>query len=485
MVGLDSVLLRNRWLASAMAMVVGGASAFLLLRGDARVVIALILTVVAGLAVFLWPRATVLFLVAWLPFQEMVRRMLIPAAGWSPNDPILLFVPAVVGIYCLLHPVFRKPWNDVTRWMVVVLAVACVQAVSPMGAGVRANLIGALFVVIPLLWFFVGRTVDARTIDLIVRAIPFLGIIVGAYGMYQFNIGFLPWDKAWVHVAGYAALYVGGFVRPFATFASSAEYETFVLIAALVSFALAFRLRGVAAMLYGALGVALWAVGFLDGSRTGMVYTAAGVGILWAYRVESRRYIRLIAAAIGTVVIYLAVVHGHHFASGGLGSTTRAGQMFSHQMSALSQPFKSKTSTLTLHLYYLGHGLLYGLRHPLGEGLGLITPAGGRFGHASMTTELDYANFLIAGGIIGGLAYMWVILLVAYRSLTQPSPLSLAAYVLPAILLLTNGEWMNGGYYFISALIWLLIGSLLGPIFGTGDAVAAPKLGSSADEDVD
>ena len=460
--GLDSVLVRNRWLASAMAMVVGGASAFLLLRGDARVVIALILTVVAGLAVFLWPRATVLFLVAWLPFQEMVRRMLIPAAGWSPNDPILLFVPAVVGIYCLLHPVFRKPWNDVTRWMVVVLAVACVQAISPMGAGLRANLIGALFVVVPLLWFFVGRTIDAKTIDLIVRAIPFLGIVIAAYGMYQFNIGFLPWDKAWVHVAGYAALNVGGFIRPFGTFASSAEYETFVLIAALVSFALAFRLRGVAAVLYGTLGAALWAVAFLDGSRAGMVYTAAGVGILWAYRVESRRYIRLIAAAIGTVVVYLVAVHGHHFAAGGLGATSKAGQMFSHQMSALSQPFSSKTSTLATHLDMVRYGIVFGFRHPFGDGLGVVTAAGGRFGSSSMSMEADYSNFFIAGGVIGGMAYMWAICVIAYRSLTITSQHSIAAYVLPSILIVTSGEWMNGGYYFVSALVWILIGSILG-----------------------
>ncbi len=460
--GLDSVLVRHRWLASAMAILVGGVSAFLLIHGDARVIIALILTVVAGLAVFLWPRATVLFLVAWLPFQEMVRRMLIPAAGWSPNDPILLFVPAVVGIYCLLHPVFRKPWNDITRWMVVVLAVACVQAVSPMGAGLRANLIGAMFIVVPLLWFFVGRTVDAKTIDLIVRAIPFLGIIIGSYGMYQFNVGFLPWDKAWVHLAGYTALHVGGFVRPFGTFASSAEYETFLLIAALVSFGLAFRLRGVAAVLYGALGVGFWAAGFLDGSRTGMVYTAAGVGILWAYRVESQRYMRLLAAAVGTVVIYLVAVHGHHFAAGGLGASSKAGQMFSHQMSALSAPFSAKTSTLTIHIDMIKYGVMFGFRHPLGDGLGVITAAGGRFGSGSMSMEADYSNFFIAGGVFGGLAYLWTVMILAYRSLTQSKLSSVAAYVLPSILLLTSGQWLNGGYYFVSALVWLLAGSLLG-----------------------
>jgi hypothetical protein len=455
--------LRASWAAVPLAVGLGAVMGLALFRLPLRDLLAAVLVLAAALAVFAWPSLTMGAALVWLCLQELIRRLLIPLAGWSSNDPLLLVVPAVVVLYCLLHGAFRRPWNGVTRMMVVMLGVLALESLSPAGSGLRANLVGALFVVIPLLWFFIGRSIHPRLVDRVLRTLPWAALPVLAYGLWQLYVGLPPWDQAWVHAVGYAALDLGTHVRPFATFASSAEYEIFLLCAAVVSFGLAFRSRGPRAVLYLALGMVNWIGAFLDGSRTGIVLTVGAVGILWAYRRPGQRAVRLGLTAAGVVAGYVLFIHGHHFHPPSLSAGASATDtVFAHQMQGLTHPLSKKDSTLSIHLNMMKSGFLSGFRHPLGLGVGAITLAGSRFGSGAANSEFDVTNMFVAGGLIGGFTYLvaWGSILLA--ALMPPQRPSLQRYLLPALLLAAFGQWLNGGYYLVSALIWLVIGSALG-----------------------
>lgn len=461
-VELGSLAQRHRWAMLPFALAIGAGCGWDLVHGNLRLLLAMLLLLTGALAVLAWPMATVGGMLAWLPILGLVRRLLIPVGGWSSYDPLLLFAPAVVVLFCVEHPVFARPWNTVTRWAVIVTLACSVEAVSPMGAGLRANMVGALFIVVPLLWFFVGRVVPEMTAESIIRVVPFAGLPLLAYSGVQVFFGLPIWDQAWVNLAGYAALSLGHFIRPFGTFASGAENEIFLLFIAALSFGLALRTRGVGRWVYAVLCPVYWAGAFLDGSRTGMVAEVLALGILWTYSGRRFRLLRVLMTVGLAAGGYIYLLHHTQSALTLTTPGSLTGQIVSHQVQGLAHPFNTQDSTAPLHAQMLFSGFISGFHHPLGEGLGIITLAGTRFGGGAASSEVDLSNLFIAGGVVGGLGYLGLAWLVARGALRAASEGGLPAYVLPALLVVAGGQWLNGGYYFIAPLVWMMCGHVLG-----------------------
>ena len=446
------------------ALALGAALGWLLPHGGAlRLLLTLVYAGAVLLAVFRWPMLVVIALCAWLPILALVRRLLIPIAGWSSNDPLLLAAPIAVVFYTLQRGGFARPWNRLTQWVAVMTLITCIQAISPLGAGIRANIVGALFITMPLLWFFVGRTVDAGTVEAIVRALPIAGLPLLAYGLRQVWFGFFPWDRAWIDVAGYAALNLGGFTRPFGTFASSAEFEVFLLVGAVVAFGTAFRSAGLVRPLYLALAALYWMGAFLGGSRTGVVMSVASVGLLWTLQGGRSRMVRILLTLAVAAGGFVYLQHHAQAAVTAAPTDSVTQQVISHQVNGLTHPLNGKDSTAGLHWRMLVGGIGAGMHHPLGEGLGLVTIAGSKFGTSTASSEVDFANMFVATGIVGGIVYLGIVGMLAFSSVRAGARAEgLAEFVLPAVLLVTSGEWLNGGYYFVAAFTWLLAGSILG-----------------------
>jgi hypothetical protein len=101
------------------------------------------------------------------------------------------------------------------------------------------------------------------------------------------------------------------------------------------------------------------------------------------------------------------------------------------------------------------------LRSPLGYGLGATTLAATKFGGDGMCMELDLANSFTSLGLPGGLLYGFLVcsvIMMAVRYWIQVrSPIAL---LLLATLSVTLGEWLNGGQYAVSALVWFCVGAL-------------------------
>ena len=104
----------------------------------------------------------------------------------------------------------------------------------------------------------------------------------------------------------------------------------------------------------------------------------------------------------------------------------------------------------------------HGFSHPVGDGVGSVTLAAGRFNNGKAfnnNTEFDPGNMSVAFGFLGLAGYIAVVLFGlshTYRMaiLRRDAASIFALGVLMAMLL----EWFNGDLYASSWLVWLCLG---------------------------
>jgi hypothetical protein len=427
-----------------------------------------------------WPRTAVLAALACLPFLALVRRLLLEFTPWKSTDPLLLLAPAVVIL--VLGRLYVLEGRELARGRIAKLVLLLVllsflQVLNPRGGGVSAGAAALLFTAVPLCWFFVGRELGtSRSLHGLYTWIVVSATAIGVYGLIQTWDGLPSWDQMWVKQTGYAALRIGYVTRAFGTFSSAAEYASFLGIGIVV--AIAFALAGRPYLLPA---VPLLAVAvFYESSRSILVTTVfASLAIVAARTGSFRRAALTLGVCLGAVA--LAFVYGR----GALQQTalTSRDPLVSHQLGGLADPFNQNSSTLPSHLAMLQNGFRNGVLNPFGQGIASTTLAGQQLGSGSTSTEIDVSNVFVGYGTFGGLAYLAVVLLALRCALRQAverrDAVSLAAL---GLLITVFGQWLNGGYYAVSPLIWFSIGFLVasqldrkGSSDEPGAEIAAPE----------
>jgi hypothetical protein len=406
-----------------------------------------------------WPRTAVLTTLALLPFLAVLRRLLLEFTPWKSTDPLLLLAPAVVVL--VLGRLYVLEGRELARGRIGKLVLFLVllsflQALNPRGGGVSAGAAALLFTAVPLCWFFVGRELGTpRLLQALYAWIVVSATAIGVYGLIQTWSGLPSWDQMWVKQTGYAALNVGNVIRAFGTFSSAAEYASFLGIGIVVSVAFALAGRPYLLPALPLLAVAV----FYESSRSILVTTVFATLAIVAARTGSlRRAALTLALCLGAVA--LAFVYWR----GALQQTalTSRDPLVSHQLSGLANPFNQNTSTLPSHLGLLENGFKKGVLDPFGQGIASTTLAGNQLGSGSTSTEIDVSNVFVGYGTFGGFAYVAVVLLALRYALQQAverrDAVSLAAL---GMLIAVFGQWLNGGYYAVSPLIWFTIGFLV------------------------
>ncbi len=447
-----------RRLSVGIAGVIVGLVPVVVSRDPAAIRLALALLVVGCLALasVANPQIGILMTVWFLPFIALIRRLLIGVAGWTSYDPLLLVAPVLAAL--LLYRVFiveKRPLaaDWVSRGVLVVMVLAIIQLVNPAGGGIAAGATGLLFIAAPLAWFFVGRELaNKQLITRLVTGTFVTAVGVAVYGLWQTFVGFTAWDSAWVDLNGYVALNVNGTTRAFGTFSSGAEYAFFLAVALVISVVIAMRGRPLALIFTPLLAAAI----FLESSRTIVfVILLAVVGVI-SLRTGSK--VRS-AMAVGVFVVLAAITIGFF----GPRLTTLAEQsgnpLIAHQIAGLMNPFDASQSTLQLHQQLVANGFLGSLAHPLGFGTASTNLAGQKAGSSATSSEVDIIDAFISLGVIGGATFLLIVLASLWRGaslgLSRRDFSSLAAV---AVLVVTFGQWLNGGYYAVAPLVWLVVG---------------------------
>src|SRR5262249_4421724 len=122
----------------------------------------------------------------------------------------------------------------------------------------------------------------------------------------------------------------------------------------------------------------------------------------------------------------------------------------------------TNSSTRLVHLKLAWNGITSSVHHPLGEGTAATNGAAGVNASSalaqSQATEVDITNAFVGLGIAGGVLYLGVVALTLYRAVRGYFAGADAMLGVIGVLIVGLGQWLTGGNYALSSLIWLLIG---------------------------
>ena len=409
------------------------------------------------------PKTMIAILPVWMVLLGLIRRLTPGGVNITfSGDPVLIIGPVVI-LLLFFVAASRGAFERRTRFasaVGVLSVIALFEAFNPKQGNLQAGLGGLLFILVPMLAFWIGRTLLDDTLALqIVRTIAVLGLCSAIYGLFQEFRGLPPWDASWIQSQGYAALTVGTVVRAFGSFSSAEEYAAFLSISLVAWLALARKDTRLfpPAHLAGTVtvAVALW----FESERTAIFLVVLAIGVMTASRLRLRP-IGVLAGGVGAVVL-LVVLGGHFGGGGGGGCTTASCQLSNHVATGIAGPLGSGSS-LPGHIRQTEKGMLQAFKAPFGHGTGSVTLAASRFAHSRTGgTEFDPGNMGIAFGIFGLIAFfvvLWQAIKTAYLSaVLRRDVISLFAL---GMLMATLFSWTNGDLYSVCWLIWLFLGYL-------------------------
>ena len=407
-------------------------------------------------------RLAIMVLLTYGFFNGEVRRLVNSIYGWPAIDPLLLLVPVVAIIFGLSVLLRDKVDTPLSRLVLVLIGLMGLEIFNPLQGGIRVGLGGAFFYIPPLMFFWLGRRYATPTFieRLLYHLVLPIAVLAAIAGYMQTFFGFAPWEQAWIKhvVASYAALNVGGYIRPFAFFTSSAGYAAFLSIGSAIALAglwLGHRRAAVALLpLLPAL--------FMASERSTIVKLLVAGLVVWALQRGGGKgwYMRVMLAGfvtVGLLAFTLPHLMPSHSDSG------RIDALVAHQVGGLANPLNSKESTLMIHLDLLGQGMLSGFIHPYGYGLGAGTGAAGKFatgGTEGKSTETDFCNMFVNLGFVGGIIYLVIMVRVLWALISDwQRRRQRVSLIILAVLLVTLAAWLSAGQYSNPLLLWLLIGA--------------------------
>jgi len=460
---LPRTLDRGRWrhfLTLALAFVAGTSIlSVLMITGEVRMAVAFTIGTVLVVLAMMDLRLAILAVLAYLVVMGDLRRLLIPVAGWSGSDPLLLIGPVFVILVVGYLMAARLTRFDTTLapWIVGLMLIMLIQTVNPRQGGLMVGVAGALFYIVPVLWFWIGQTFFTLHLYrlLIFKFVLPVSLISSVFGLFQTFYGYLPHQQMWYDCCSYTALGVEGIQAPISFFASSIEYSAFNVVGAIVLWALYLK-TGNRVALAGILP--LLTASFLMGSRGPVLVFTVTAAALWAALGHDRRTWVLrgaLAVFVGSVALGLSV-------SGISQNISTDNQRVQHRIQRQAHGLLNPgESTAVVHSMMFLHGIKSGFTTPLGSGLGSTTRAASKFGEGSRGSEKDISNLFISTGLIGGILYLIIVFKITQLSIQYwHTDRSVVALCIAGVLGITLFGWLAGGRYALTPLIWITIGAL-------------------------
>jgi hypothetical protein len=400
------------------------------------------------------PRLLLLGGVLWLTALGFVRRLVSEAGPSAHLDPLLLVGPfalAVVLLAAIRAGAFTNH-TRLSRWVAALAGLTLLGSVNPLQGSLFGGIAGLLFVLVPIVGFWVGRALDDRALKLVFGLVAGLGVAAAVYGLVQTVAGFPVWDQDWIDQVSFASLNVGGVVRPFSSFSSAAEFAGYLSVAIVVWIGFATRIRYIVPAA-AALAVLIPAL-VLESSRGFVVLLVVALGAMLGARMR----LPLGPAAVVGFLLVMTLAFGlRHY--GPSTSSSNSGTLVAHDISGLADPLNPQNSTVGIHMSLVVNGVKSAFTNPVGKGVGYVTRAGAQFGGVSATTEADPSNVAVALGLPGLIAYIFVLVLgmrtVYGAARRRQDVISLIAL---GVVVATLLQWLNGGLYSVAILPWLALG---------------------------
>ena len=353
------------------------------------------------------------------PLRGFLRRAQYLFLPYSATDPIHVVTPLVTMLafaMILQRRGLRMFRETPLAWLVSILGLIYVLEIfNPLQGGLSVGLSGALFMLVPVCWFYFGQTVKPAFLETALRLMVVLGVLTSLYGLYQLAFGFPAFEQFWIeHTEFYNSIQVGNVKRALATYSSAEEWGRYIEIGALIAFGFGVcARRNVQRAAWLGCGAALSLMLLFTGQRTAIFGLMFGAFVLLLLGAKTWRGIvsRTLLAVAPVVLIAVFVQaptnddmlsHGSDDKMGTVLSHTARGTLRPAQEDSLQERLKNWTALATDYIPY----------HPLGIGLG-----GTSVGAWKFNTELDlppidsyFISTVITCGLPAALLFMWILL---------------------------------------------------------------------------
>jgi hypothetical protein len=410
------------------------------------------------------------------PLRGFLRRAQYIFLSYSDTDPIHIVTPVVtlLAFAMLLQrrklEIFRQ--TPLAGLVSILGFIYVLEIFNPLQGGLTVGFSGALFMLVPVVWFYFGQTIKPKFIETAFRVIVVLGIITSLYGVYQLAFGFPSYEQYWIdNTEFYNSISVGNVKRALATYSSAEEWGRYIEIGALIAFgfaaARATLLRRAGWFLAGA---TLTLMLLLTGQRTAMFGLILGCVVLLLLGARTWRAAagRVLLALIPIVLVSVLVPaptnddmlsHGENDRMGSVLSHTARGTLRPTQEDSLQERFKNWTWFATDLVPY----------RPLGIGLGGTSLGAWRYNTDVDLPPIDsyFISTVIACGLPTALLFMWILIKgtrMSWRAFRRAEAGSaeqrvwrIAATLMPVLIL--NSLFGNTfTLYSVAPIGWLLIG---------------------------
>ena len=351
------------------------------------------------------------------PTRGLLRRAQYLLVDYSNSDPIHLLTPIVMLLAFML--LLRNQRLDIFRQTRLAPAVSLllltyfIQIFNPLQGGIFVGLSGALFMLVPVLWFYFGQAVKVDFLKTALRLMVVMGLITSLYGVYQLLFGLTSFDQFWVEHTDYnEAVRVGNVVRAMATYANAEEWSRYLDLSALGALGLAVMAkRHVYRIGWFACGMLLFGALILSGQRISMFGFILGAAILFLSGARTPGGI-IRRAAVFLIPAILLFVFAEPPAQDEQWETeqSQAAQvMVSHSARGVLKPIGE--ASLYTRFENWGEGAKVILYHPFGLGIGAGSTAQRREDQGADSlppTDSYVLSVTLACGIPAGLLCLWI-----------------------------------------------------------------------------
>jgi hypothetical protein len=347
------------------------------------------------------------------------------------------------------------------------------QIFNPAQGTITVGLSGALFMLVPVAWFYFGQTIKPQFIETAFRLLVVLGILTSLYGLYQLIFGFPSFEQYWIdNTEFYNSIQVGRVKRALATYSSAEEWGRYIEVGAIVAFGFgACAANNIRRAGWLACGAALTGMLLTTGQRTAIFGTILGVLILVLSGARTWRAAgtRLLMALLPVLLLVVLVKAPTDDDMRSYDEDQKMGAVVSHTARGTLNPTgeASLQERITNWTYFFTDFIP---SHPLGIGIGGTSLAMWRFNSAEdelPPIDSYFISTAIMCSLPAALLFMWILFRAtrmswrkfrqAVRGSSEERVWRIAATLMPVLIL--NSFFGNTfTLYSVAPVGWLLIG---------------------------
>lgn len=408
------------------------------------------------------------------PFRGLLRRAQYLFVDYASEDPIHLLTP-IVTLFAFvllirsrrLEMFFATPLAGAVSLLGIIYSF---EIFNPLQGGVLVGLAGALFMLVPLVWFYFGQSVDDRFINKVLQLAVVLGVLTSLYGVYQLLYGYPAFEQYWIdNTDYYVSINVAHIRRALATFSSAEEWGRYAELGAIAAFGFTAAARHLTNRI-GWLICGLFLIGavILTGQRTAIFGLLAGLAalILLGARNIPQMIMRVgwLVLPIILVVVFVAPPSEEDMWAKTENETVST--LVSHAQRGTLKPAEEGSFQVRMEnwTYLLTSVIPY---RPLGAGLGAGSLGEARFASDSNLPPIDSFILVvaIACGIPGMLLFSWILGRATWLSARNArasddgdtTTRRIVAALMPP-LVLNSIFGLTFTLYAVAPLAWLLMG---------------------------